>query len=313
LTFGALRSVFGLIAPKLWLGGAGMTLFERAATQHGLISRAQALGAGMSSSGISRRLAAGTWALERPNAYRVVAAPGTWEQRIFALHLSHSGAVISHRSAGRLHGLLDGDSLEVTVAGSGRPRWADVTVHRVSVMARSSVTTVAGVPVTTVARTLVDLSGELSAVQLGSLLDELVRRRRVSLGGVEREAVSAAGRGRKTSMLLRLLRERSVTESHLERCVLRWLRAARLPELALQYSVTVAGRRFRFDMAYPAQRLAIEVDGYEFHGDRRRFDGDRERDVLCQAAGWTVMRFTSSSSRAFVVDAVTQALARRSA
>jgi len=85
------------------------------------------------------------------------------------------------------------------------------------------------------------VSRRLSAVQLGCMLDELVRRCRVSLSGLAREAVSAAGRGRKTSMLLKLLSERSVTESHLE---------------------------------------------------PRRFDGDRERDVQSQAAGWTVMRFT---------------------
>jgi very-short-patch-repair endonuclease len=63
----------------------------------------------------------------------------------------------------------------------------------------------------------------------------------------------------------------------------------------LQYAVTDGGGRFvgRVDFAYPAQRVAIEVDGFRHHDTRATFDDERARGNQLVAMGWQVLRITS--------------------
>jgi hypothetical protein len=80
---------------------------EIAARQHGLVTREQALGAGMAPWTITDELARGTWRQRRPGVYRTADAPETWRQRALALCIGPSPAfAVSHRSAAFLHGLL---------------------------------------------------------------------------------------------------------------------------------------------------------------------------------------------------------------
>lgn len=65
---------------------------------------------------------------------------------------------------------------------------------------------------------------------------------------------------------------------------------------AQQYRVRIGGRTIRIDLAYPERKLAIELDGWEFHRTRTAFDDDRTRANLLVAHGWTLVRFTSRSS-----------------
>ena len=50
----------------------------------------------------------------------------------------------------------------------------------------------------------------------------------------------------------------------------------------------------RVDFAYPDPRLAIELDGFRSHGQRKTFDQDRTRQNQLVLLGWTVLRFTWS-------------------
>jgi very-short-patch-repair endonuclease len=58
----------------------------------------------------------------------------------------------------------------------------------------------------------------------------------------------------------------------------------------VQYPVVVNGRRYRLDLAYPAQRVAVEYDG-EAHRLQARARRDLVREADLTAAGWTVLRF----------------------
>jgi very-short-patch-repair endonuclease len=78
----------------------------------------------------------------------------------------------------------------------------------------------------------------------------------------------------------------------MERLARRVLEDAGLPAPAHQYPVTLPSGRIRLDLAYPGAKLAIELDGYAWHMDRRAFERDRERDNQLRAMGWTVLRFT---------------------
>lgn len=98
-------------------------------------------------------------------------------------------------------------------------------------------------------------------------------------------------------MIRALLDERGVTtgdpESVLEARMLGLLAAHELPMPICQYEVRVGERLLgRVDFAYPAQRVAIEVDGYESHSSLDAFRRDRVRQNDLVEAGWLVLRFT---------------------
>lgn len=86
------------------------------------------------------------------------------------------------------------------------------------------------------------------------------------------------------------------TESVLEARVLRIVSRITNEKIVTQHWVTVGGNRYRVDIAVPSKMLAIEVDGFEFHGSREVFDKDKKRQNDLVAAGWTVLRFTATQS-----------------
>lgn len=85
------------------------------------------------------------------------------------------------------------------------------------------------------------------------------------------------------------------------------------PTAAREYPDVVPGRKFRIDIALPEIRLAIEVDGWEWHGKHKGdFERDRERQNLLTIHGWRILRFTAGNIRkdiTSVLDAIAQACA----
>lgn len=68
----------------------------------------------------------------------------------------------------------------------------------------------------------------------------------------------------------------------------------RIDEVVAEYRQAVPGRRFRLDCAIPSTRIAIELDGWQWHGKHLAdFKRDRERDRLLVMNGWKVMRYTA--------------------
>ncbi len=49
---------------------------------------------------------------------------------------------------------------------------------------------------------------------------------------------------------------------------------------------------YELDLAFPAHRVAVEVDGWAWHQDEHTFRRDRQRQNVVVLAGWTVLRFT---------------------
>jgi very-short-patch-repair endonuclease len=84
-----------------------------------------------------------------------------------------------------------------------------------------------------------------------------------------------------------------LTRSWGERRLLSLIREAGLP-------VPVTNRLllgFNVDALWPDLKLVVEVDGYEFHGDRDSFENDRARDATLVAHGYRVLRFTAIQLR----------------
>ncbi len=103
------------------------------------------------------------------------------------------------------------------------------------------------------------------------------------------------------------------SESFLEYAFLRWIltpavHPASVKYLKAQKDVHIADRKYRIDYAFLGAeiKIAIELDGFEFHGSRQAFSYDRLRQNDLQAAGWTILRFSYDSVRRETVRCVSQ-------
>lgn len=262
-----------------------------AAKQHGVVTRDQALGAGMSASTVDRRVRAGLWVGSgHPGVYVVHPRSGAagWRQRLCAAVLGGPAeTVASHRAAAVLHGLREGQEIELTVPPGARH---GALAHQGVVLAAQR-TTIDSIAVTRVERTLVDLASVVGDNAVELAVEAALRH---GLTTVERVEAQVGGR-RGSERLRRVLARRSGGRpcgSDLAMRVIQLLRAAGLPEPVREYEVRVGKDRYFIDLAYPERRLAIEIDGRESHDAPAAFQHDRTRQNRLVLMGWTVLRFT---------------------
>jgi len=148
-----------------------------------VLSRAHALKCGVSPRTIDRRLATGVWEPLYPGAYRLAGSPRTWRQSLLAACLAWGeGAVVSHCAAAALWGFPGflARIVELSVP-RGRQRAHRGTVHRPVSLAAVDVTTIDAIPVTTVARTLIDIAACVPPEVVEEALDDVLRRELVTI------------------------------------------------------------------------------------------------------------------------------------
>jgi very-short-patch-repair endonuclease len=288
-------------------------------SQHGLVTRAQAL-AVMSRSTVERRVRSGRLEPARRAVYRMAGAPETWEQSLLAACLAAGPeARASFRSAAALHELegFGRTGLEITHFGA-RPFPMDgVVMHETSVFEMGHVTKISEVPVTSVARTLCDLTAVVRPWVVERAVDEALRRAIVRLEDIVEVAGHLEGRGRRRCTAMREILDHRLPgydpgESHPERRIADLLVQAGLAAPTMQHQVEFGGRRYRIDLCYPELRIAIEFDSWQFHSGRQAFDRDRARHNDLVLLGFTVLHFTSRSSDHAIVDSVRAAIRRAS-
>ena len=153
--------------------------------------------------------------------------------------------------------------------------------------------TIRGLRVTALSRSLVDSWPLLEPVRRRPLLLDLVRQRLVGLAEVRASLAERPNVGGHRSLAQAIDLADDGCQSELEAMgVLSVFRHRTLPLSTGQFTVTVAGRRFRLDRAWPEAMLGVELDGARFHTepeDRRR---DLARDSALASVGWVVLRFT---------------------
>src|SRR5215212_7022298 len=136
-----------------------------AARQHGIVTRRQAFGCGLTAEQVRYRLRAGRWVALRPAVYAVVGVPPTWEQAVLGAVLGCAQPVLaSHWSAARLFGLAVPDRVELIEVLGDNPHWTrmpGVRCHRSLHIFDEDRTIRQGIPCTSPARLVVDLSGRL--------------------------------------------------------------------------------------------------------------------------------------------------------
>lgn len=146
-------------------------------------------------------------------------------------------------------------------------------------------------------RTLIDLCHVATKDAVHAALLDALRRGLTSVPRITRAMEGTGTRGRTRMAQLRELLDSLGSgpppESVLEARVLRILRAAGLPRPALQHRVRARGRVVaRVDFAYPRARVAIEADGFRFHGSRPDWQRDLGRRNTLTTMGWRVVHVT---------------------
>jgi len=267
-----------------------------AGKQHGVIARTQLTRLGLDRFAIHRRVIAGTLhPVHDGKAYAVGLAPLTKAGRYLAAVMAcGSGAVLSHRSAADLWGLRPNAArLEVTVSEVCR-RPAGVLVHRTRVLAPQDVAERDGIPVTSVARTLLDLSAVVRPSDLEVAVDRAERLGLFDLNAIVDVLQRAKGR-RGASNIRRVLAayEASTQKSELERRFKALLETAPdIPRPAFNALVDGETGTHEVDAHWPEERLAVQLDGFEFHRTRRDRERNAATDADLELAGERVMRLT---------------------
>jgi very-short-patch-repair endonuclease len=187
-------------------------------------------------------------------------------------------AVVSHRSAAELWGLLPAKGGQIVVSVPGiagkRPRHS-VHIHRSRTLTTDAVTSKSGIPITTPTRTIADL--------------QLASKTRDCKAGIApgelRRAVRQAG---VLGLQIDRPREADRTRSELEYLFLRLCKRHGLPTP----EVNVRIDSMLVDFLWRERRLIVETDGFRYHGGREAFEDDRERDLRLKALGYDVIRLS---------------------
>lgn len=289
--------------------------------QHGLITRRQALEAGVSAAGIHTRLARGDWLPARRGVYAVAGVRPSPEQGSLAVCLAvGAGCWVSHGSAAALWGLdvPVATSIEVVTLPARRVHLDGVTQHRSQQLPLADLSRCRLAPVTSAPRTLVDCVPRLGSRHLARAVDDALRRKLFTLAELAQCAGRLDhGRGRRRIVPLRpVLADRlpgyDPGGSQRELDVVGVLVRGGLPVPRQQYPVSVGGRHRFLDYAYPDEMVGLEFDGFAEHGlIRTTFDDDRLRGNDLAVAGWLMLHFTSNSPAGHIVRRTAEALVRR--
>ena len=199
-----------------------------------------------------------------------------------------------------------------------RCRLPGVEVHETSVDGALHRGIASGIPATSVARTLCDLTAVASPRFVAKRVDEALHRGLVRLPALRAVHADLQGRGRHRCTVMRAILERRpdgyvAPTTDLEVDLDEILAEHGLPRPVPQHRVVTARMPYVVDFAYPGSRIALEADGRLAHdGAQARVD-DAERDNDLQAAGWSVLRFRSGSAPHRFAAAVRAALRRAAA
>jgi very-short-patch-repair endonuclease len=170
---------------------------------------------------------------------------------------------------------------------NGRKRQAGIRVHRSGRLRRDEVTVKNGIPVTTVARTLLDLADVLDRQALKRVITEAEYLNRLDMAALN--AVVSANPGRRSAKLMEeAAGRRHRTRSKLEQRFLRLLERHRVEEP--ETGIWIEG--YETDFLWRAAHLVVELDGLAAHRTTAAMKGDRRRDRILWRAGFRTMRLT---------------------
>lgn len=265
-----------------------------AARQHGLVTTAQLHALGLSGGSVAHRVRQHRLLRVHRGVYAVGHARLSVAGRQLAAVLAcGDGAVLSHGSAASALGLLGprGGPVHVTAPpGNGSASRSGIRVHRGRALAADDVTRVDALPVTTVARTLVDLGDVVPPAQVRTAFVAAERARLLDMVRVD-AALARAGRRRGPAVLRSLLAAYDPrwheTRSELELAMLDLVQRHELPAPAV--NEWLLGRHL-VDFLWREERVIVETDGRAFHDAATARRADARRDHALRRGGYRVLR-----------------------
>jgi very-short-patch-repair endonuclease len=260
-----------------------------ATMQHGVVTRRQLLASGISRYTIDGCIRRGELRVLHAGVYQVGPIAGPRVREMAAM-LACDG-VASHRSAAALRGLvrsLADEAVDITVAPGRRVVRPGIRVHRCA-LEPGDIESLDGVRLTSLPRTLFDFAEVATSRELERAL-ATAERSTPALRVQLELLLQLHPRRRGTRLLRELLRpgEPAFTRSEAEDLLLQLVRAGGLTEPKM--NVFVGG--YEVDCYWGAARLAVEVDGYAWHGSQRAHVRDRQRDSALAARGIQVLRLS---------------------
>jgi Transcriptional regulator, AbiEi antitoxin len=279
----------------------GQALAELALRQHGVFGLYQLHALGLSTRAASHWVATGRLHRVHRGVYALVPKNLLSREGLYmaAVLACGEGAVLSHRSAARLHELRNYGyyRIEVTIPRRSTLHHSGVAVHTSTTLTAADVTVINNIPVTTVARTLFDIAECVTARQLERAFDQADIMNALYIPAINDQLARNPTR-RGAAAVHHLLHTHYIgstpTENDFEEAFLALTRSIGLPDPTPQFYVDPGDGEppIRLDFAWPDRRIAVETDGNRTHGTRWAFEADRRRDQRLIAAGWTVIRTT---------------------
>jgi very-short-patch-repair endonuclease len=282
---------WGAYEPKDGPPPADLALGDLAARQFGVVAAWQLVARGVTREEIKRRLRArrlhrlhrGVYAVAPKQALRREA------HELAAVLACGPDALLSHRTAGARWGFFRSQSarIEVTAPRSRRgPR--GIVVHRSRCLIPEDRAVVDGIPVTTVARTIVDLAEVLTDQRFGEVVNEAEVQRLFDLRQIRAVQRRLPGQTGRLDRVLAAYEEPPFTRNNAERRFLELCEHHSLP----QPRANVLLHGYEVDFHWPGANLVVELDGAATHQTRKRFEEDRRRDRRLAKKGIQVLRVT---------------------
>jgi predicted transcriptional regulator of viral defense system/very-short-patch-repair endonuclease len=266
-------------------------LAEMAKKQHGVLSVWQLAELGYSTETLRRATEAERLHRIHRGAYAVGHTALSRQAHCLAATFScGDGALLSHRSAAWIWGLTSRFCFPVEItATSPRRTRAEIRVHSAEALLSEDRTIVERIPVTAVPRTLLDFAA-IDPRFLGRALDNAQRLGLLDLIAID--ALVSRSRGFRGVARLRealaIHRTSAFSRSGLERRFLHLIRNAGLPTPSMNLFI----EGYELDAYWPAERFAVELDTYDYHGSRTSFETDRQRQEDLKLAGIEMVRIT---------------------
>ena len=264
---------------------------ELARGQHGVVSSAQLMELGFPKATISGAVRRGRLHPIHRGVYAVGHTALSWDGWCLAAVLARPGSLASHKTAAWIYGLLSYRPGTIHLTASTRQRIKrDFVVHYAS-LEPDDRTVVDGIPVTSPARTVLDLAASEPRRKLDRLLERANERQILDRRRFEALAARAGGhpgRVKFATALAAYRPETAVLRSNLERRFRDLVLRAGLP--TPQTNVVIEG--YELDAYWEAEGFAVELDVYATHGSARSFEADRERADDLLLAGIELIRVT---------------------
>lgn len=270
-----------------------------AGDRHGVLTTGQLRELGLSRGQIGRELANGRMHRLHRGVYLLGPTLSQRGRELAAVRACSPNAALSHRSAAYHWRLLpypaDPGPVHVTVAGRNPGRPPGIRIHRVNGLERREVRIRDAIPVTSPARTILDLAAASAPRELEQAVAEAFALRLTNR--TELVAMIEARPRRPGVRALRALldaeRPPARTRSPAEERLLTLIRMAGLPEPEVNAQLG----RWEVDFLWREQRLVVEVDGYASHSSPRAFERDRLKTAGLQDAGFRVRRISANALR----------------